>query len=173
MEMNITIDCSDWYPEDTNFSDYLKDEVVNNLTAELARKLYSLVNINDKGSLERQLKEAERSLTVLLHKKTKEIGKTLEEKMDSVLASFIKGEYVEVDSYGKITGTTTLEEIVKKKFKDYLNATVNNEGKASSYSGCLPRIEYLIGKMSDSILEKHTMELLKTKIIEEISDTNK
>jgi len=172
MKIDMTIDCSEWYTDEDgeNFGELLKYEVVSNLTAQLAEKLYNRLNINDKGSLQSQLDESEKQLSKLIKKRTDEMQVALEEKVDSILASFIKGEYVKTDSYGKIRGTTTLEEVLKEKFKDYLNGTVDKDGKPSSYHGCIPRIGYLVDKISEPILEKHATELIKAKIVKELSD---
>lgn len=151
MKLNLEIEL-DWIDEEMQLDDAVKKEVIDSITSRINQKV-------------------EEQVTDKINKIVDEtvVGK-INTMTEELFNEFLEREVSLTDSYGDIIQTyPTLQDLVKKRFDDFMIQTVDDEGNTydGSYQNKQRRIDFIIKKQLEDFADKFTSDAV-TKVSAEI-----
>jgi hypothetical protein len=157
MKFNITVD-ADWIGEDASIDDAIKQEIVNRIVKTVCEKIE---------------KDAGEKAGLL-------ISGMLDKVCNNILDGFLKKKISITDKWGEVViSDTTIEEVLKKRFDEFWNTLVDENGRATvkGYGDVKPRFQWAVDvqikKQADSFakeLANETASKIKEAMTKAIQD---
>lgn len=158
MKLKIDVDI-DWIEEGGNIDDVIKQELVNSV--------YNKVKTTD----------IEEKLKAKIDKEISDnISKELEKNVSKTYNDFIEKEIVITDRYGDVIQNCKINDLIKKRFDEYLKESVDEQGRSSGYGKTMSRINWIIDyqiKQHSESFVKDTINKLEKNLKDYFSDAMK
>lgn len=91
-----------------------------------------------------------------------EVRATIQSSVGAIIEKAVNEPIQQRNSYGEKVGEpTTLKALIGKAGEDYLGARVNERGEASGYGGKSSRLEYLVKKNVESVIDYKMQQEIK------------
>jgi len=139
MKMTIEVDLQ-WVDEDGNLDDAIQDQVVNRIESQ----------ISDQAKEKITLAVAER------------VDSLVDERLNTMLESWMSEDTEVTDKWGKVVFEGSILNLLKKRFDEFWQQTVDMSGRSSNgYGDKHTRIDWIIGERIKIHCEKFAVAMEK------------
>lgn len=152
--MKFTVDIEiDWIDEESNLDDEIKAGIINGIANKVEKTVMEKVEKKAFAETELKIGNVEEKVNEL-------VSKTFDDFMNNTVGI--------TDGYGDTIKTfTSVRELLKDRFDNFLTESVNDEGNVSSYGGKTQRIKHIIDKQLKTFADEFTTDAVK-QVSEEI-----